>query len=214
MVVKKVTTGLSKYRPVCFKKKYYLCEGLSNMDTKQNILDTASRLFYHQGYNSTGINQIIEEAGVAKSSLYQHFKSKEDLLIEYLEVVVKQTMQRLRDVAAKKSLSREKISAIFKFASEYTGSKDFYGCNFLNIAAEIPKGNHRVYALIKQQKNEIRNLFAEILIIDAKGKDAPRKVASLADEIYLLFDGALMSCKIYDESWPVLTAHKAALKLV
>ena len=184
------------------------------MDTKKNILDTASRLFYHQGYNNTGINQIIEEAGVAKASLYQHFKSKEDLLIEYLEVVFKQTMQRLRDAAENKSIAQEKISAIFKFASEYTNSKDFYGCNFLNIAAEIPKDNHRVYALIQQQKNEIRSLFTEILIVNAKGKNARQNAANLADEIYILFDGALMSCKIYGNSWPVLTAHKAALKLM
>jgi AcrR family transcriptional regulator len=184
------------------------------MDTKKNILDTASRLFYHQGYNNTGINQIIEEAGVAKASLYQHFKSKEDLLMEYLEVVFEQTMQRLRDAAAKKSVASERISAIFKFVSEYTNSKDFCGCNFLNIAAEVPKENRRIYTLIQHQKNEIRNLFTEILVTDAKGKDARQKSANLADEIYLLFDGALMSCKIYGNSWPVTTAHKAALRLL
>ena len=51
------------------------------MDTRERILDTAARLFYAQGYNSTGINQVIKEANVAKASLYQHFPSKEDLLI-------------------------------------------------------------------------------------------------------------------------------------
>jgi AcrR family transcriptional regulator len=49
------------------------------------IVRTASRLFYRQGYSNTGINQIIEEAGVAKSTLYQQFRSKEDILLVYLE---------------------------------------------------------------------------------------------------------------------------------
>jgi AcrR family transcriptional regulator len=48
-------------------------------------MQTAARLFYQNGYSNTGINQIIEVAGIAKSSLYQHFRSKEDLLIAYLE---------------------------------------------------------------------------------------------------------------------------------
>ena len=46
---------------------------------RERILDTATILFHQQGYNSTGINQIISEAKVAKASFYQHFKSKDDL---------------------------------------------------------------------------------------------------------------------------------------
>jgi len=49
------------------------------------IIKTASRLFYQQGYSNTGINQIIAEEGIAKSSLYQHIRSIEDLLLTYLE---------------------------------------------------------------------------------------------------------------------------------
>lgn len=52
---------------------------------KKNILTTAANLFYKQGYNSTGINQIIDEAGIARGSLYNHFKSKTDLLHTYLQ---------------------------------------------------------------------------------------------------------------------------------
>ena len=70
------------------------------MDTRKRIIDTASRLFYQQGYTATGINQIIEEADISKASLYQHFKSKEDLLLEYLEIVSAQTMLNLCEKSA------------------------------------------------------------------------------------------------------------------
>jgi AcrR family transcriptional regulator len=43
---------------------------------RERILERASILFHHQGYNSTGINQIISEANVAKASFYQHFQNK------------------------------------------------------------------------------------------------------------------------------------------
>ena len=52
---------------------------------KEHILQTATRLFHEQGYNLTGINQIIDEADVAKASLYYHFPSKEDLCVAYLQ---------------------------------------------------------------------------------------------------------------------------------
>ncbi len=184
------------------------------MDTRKKILDTASRLFYQQGYNATGINQIIEEAGVAKASLYEHFKSKEDLLIAYLEFMFEQTIGRFRHVASTKVAAKEKISAIFEFLSLNTNSKGFHGCQFLNIAGEIPVENLRVYDIIRKQKNGLRALFAEILKSDSMGDDELQSAESLADGLYLLFDGAIMSCKVYGESWPVVAAHKSAMKLL
>ena len=80
---------------------------------KDQIVETASRLFYEQGYNATGINQIIEEAGVAKASLYQHFPSKEDLLAEYLSMEAARTMDSLNKEVARHGTVRDKIMAIF-----------------------------------------------------------------------------------------------------
>lgn len=184
------------------------------MDTRKKILDTASRLFYQQGYNATGINQIIAEADVAKASLYEHFKSKEDLLIAYLEFMFEQTMSLFRQVASTKVEAKEKISAIFELLSENSNSKEFRGCQFLNIAGEIPIENQRVYDVIRQQKNGLRALFAEILKSDSMGEDEIQRTESLADGIYLLYDGAIMSCKVFGNSWPVFAAHKNALSLL
>ena len=47
---------------------------------RERIINTALRLFYTQGINSTGINQIIEESKVAKASFYKYFPSKRDLI--------------------------------------------------------------------------------------------------------------------------------------
>jgi AcrR family transcriptional regulator len=184
------------------------------MDTRKKILDTASRLFYQQGYNATGINQIIEEADIAKASLYQHFRSKEDLLIAYLEFMFELTIGHFRRVASTRVEAKEKISAIFEFLSQNTNSKEFHGCQFLNIAGEIPVENLRVYDIIRQQKNGLRALFAGILKTDSMGEDEMQRTESLADGIYLLFDGAIMSCKVFGSSWPVIAAHQSALKLL
>ena len=184
------------------------------MDTRKRIIDTASRLFYQQGYTATGINQIIEEADISKASLYQHFKSKEDLLLEYLEIVSAQTMLNLRNAAADGATVQAKISALFNYMAEYAGSGEYCGCNFLNIAGEIPKENKRVYERIQEQKNDTRKLFTEILTNGITEKSTKGKAEKLADGIYLLFDGALMSCKIYGDAWPALAAQKSALLLL
>lgn len=184
------------------------------MDTRKKILDTATRLFYQQGYNATGINQIIDEADVSKAGLYQHFRSKEDLLVAYLESMFEQTMSRFRQAASTKVEVKEKISAIFDFLYQNTNSKHFRGCQFLNIAGEIPVENLRVYDIIRQQKDGIRALFAEILKSDPMRNNEVQRTERLADSIYLLFDGAVMSCKVFGNSWPVMAAHESALKLL
>ena len=51
---------------------------------RDEIVEIASQLFYRQGYGATGIKQIIEEASIAKGTFYTHFKSKEDLGLEWL----------------------------------------------------------------------------------------------------------------------------------
>ena len=176
------------------------------MDTRERIIDTASRLFYKQGYNSTGINQVIKEAKVAKASLYQHFPSKDDLLNEYLKVTAASTNQVLQSILDKHKTPKAKVLSLFDFLLHSTKQNAYQGCNFLNIASEIPKDNVKARSLIRKQKNHIRGLFAEIL--------KPAGKEHLADELYLLFDAALVSSKVYEDPWPVKTARKVVEKLL
>lgn len=175
-------------------------------DTRQRIVDTASKLFYTQGYNSTGINQIIEEAEVAKASLYQYFPSKEDLLIEYLRVTAGATNEALRAELNKHDTPKEKVLGLFDFLLQFVNPTGFYGCNFLNIASEVPKENEKVRSLIKNQKNHIRALFAEVL--------KPLGKEYLADELYLLFDAVLIASKVHDDVWPAETAKRVVERIV
>lgn len=49
---------------------------------KDRILDTASRLFVKKGYYQTSMDDVAREAGIAKGSLYYHFKNKSQLFCE------------------------------------------------------------------------------------------------------------------------------------
>ncbi|PZR27088.1 MAG: TetR family transcriptional regulator [Citrobacter freundii] len=178
---------------------------MKNSAVRDQIMDTASRLFYDQGYNNTGINQIIEEAGIAKASLYQHFRSKEDLLMEYLERAGIRMYDRLLVASEKQIEPKDKIAAIFDELELMTQRKGYNGCRFLNIISEIPSGNERVKEQVKEQKEGVRELFKEVV--------KPLRNESLGDELYLLFEAVLISSKVHGESWPVGVAKKMAEKL-
>lgn len=170
------------------------------------ILGTAAQLFYKQGYSNTGINQIVEEAGVAKSSLYQHFGTKEDLLLAYLEETGGQTMALLKEVASKKKHPKDQIVAIFDYLEELVKQPDFYGCRFLNIVYEMPCNNDYLREKIKAQKDSVRELFSQLLL--------PLNKQSLADELYTVFEGALIGNKIHQDVWPIMAARNTVQKLL
>ena len=56
----------------------------SGVDVRDRILETASALFYRRGVRAVGVDLVVEEAGVAKTSLYRHFRTKDDLIAAFL----------------------------------------------------------------------------------------------------------------------------------
>src|ERR1700754_2911143 len=172
---------------------------------RESIMTTAARLFYQNGYSNTGINQIIEEAGIAKSSLYQHFRSKEDLLIAYLEETGFETLNLLKEVSDGYETPKDKILAIFDHLKLLVLNNDFHGCHFLNIVYEMPQDAVRIREQVKKQKQGVREIFNEIL--------KPLKKEQLADEIYTLFEGALIGNKVHDDPWPVISARNIVDKI-
>ena len=173
---------------------------------RQTIVDTASRLFYKQGYGNTGINQIIEESGVVKSSLYSAFSSKEDILMIYLETSGAETDLALKTASDKFKDTKKKVLAVFDYLEKLVQQKEYYGCNFLNIISEIPQDAERIRKQIKKQKTGVRKLFRDIL--EPIGKE------ELADELYTLFEGALIGNKVHGELFPIVSARKMAERLL
>ncbi|WP_010304422.1 TetR/AcrR family transcriptional regulator [Kurthia senegalensis] len=65
--------------------------------TRQHLLDVASKLFHSQGYQATGLNQILKESGTPKGSLYHYFPNGKDQLV--LEVVESSSLRLLEDMS-------------------------------------------------------------------------------------------------------------------
>jgi AcrR family transcriptional regulator len=189
---------------------------MNRTSARDQIVKTASRLFYNQGYHLTGINQVIKEAGVAKASLYYHFRSKEDLCVAYLKKRYEIWFALLDKYLESITDPSERIIKSFECRAQYLVNTHFGGCTYLRIASEMPRRSKKIsrQAILQKEKHhqffqeEVRKIkwkLPENETIDAN---------DLAHIIFILFDGATAQCQIYRELWPFEYAIKAVKKLL
>ncbi len=163
---------------------------------KEKILNAASRLFHEQGYNSTGINEIIAAANIAKSTLYQHFASKDQLCIAFLERRHQQWFAQLCQVVDPVVGEQAKLLALFDFIMQMNEKEEFRGCSFLNILSEISvEEQSAILQVIQQHKTDLQDYITAI---------SQGTYAHLADHIYFLFESAIIESQLYREQTPVL----------
>ncbi|MDN5213164.1 TetR/AcrR family transcriptional regulator [Fulvivirgaceae bacterium BMA12] len=175
------------------------------MKVKDKILTTATGLFHHQGYRATGINQIIEEAGIAKGSFYYNFKSKEALCIAFLERRHIYWMEALEKyvVRHRQKSNEEPILLAFDFLSFMNKKENFRGCSFLNILSEISDDNRAILSVIQDHKTDLRNYIGTLAVNSL-----------LRDHLYLLFEGALIESQLFKNQWPIDQAKKIVKSLI
>lgn len=105
--------------------------------TRARVLDAASRLFYERGTLAVGVNDVAEEAGVSKVTLYRHFDSKEALVARFLEQRSDRVSAWLRRVSEREDLApAERVLALFDALGEWFAEPAFRGCALVNGAVE------------------------------------------------------------------------------
>lgn len=164
----------------------------NNISPETRLLDTARRLFCREGINATGITRIIQEAGVARKTLYNHYGSKENLLRAVIKIEADMWFEWFdHDIPQTSADPNEQILTIFKLLKEWFSSNNFYGCIFINAVAEHDKIDSwvRDVALEHREKinSRIRNLTSNVGCTDP---------VVTAEKIGLLIDGAIVNAMI------------------
>lgn len=185
---------------------------MKKLGVRERIIETASVLFYNQGYNQTGINQIIEEAGVAKASMYQHFRSKEDIAVEYLIGRHSMWMNKLTQFVSVQNTSKGKIIGCFDYLSEWLTEVDFRGCGWQNIITDLPTDHVKIRNQAIYHKNEVRQWINKLL--KEETQYTSEEADELGDEVLVLLEGAIILSQIQKDSWPIKSAKKACIKLL
>jgi AcrR family transcriptional regulator len=177
---------------------------------RDRLLDTAADLFYRQGVRAVGVDLVVERTGVAKTSLYRHFPSKDDLVAAVLERD-DQNYWAYWDRIARR-LSRDpkaELTAHVQWIAQYIGRPEYRGCAFLNAATEFPSSDHPARQIALRHKAELRRrLHALTQRMSVKDPDA------LADQLVLLIDGAYVNGQLRGKRGPVQALATAAAVLI
>jgi len=180
---------------------------------RETIIETASELFYQKGYNLTGINEIIKEAGIAKATLYNHFKSKDDICLAYLEHKNSAFLKELEDFISSKPKGKGQILAIFDFLELFYNSKDFNGCWCINTVSELPKEDDKIRSEIQEQKKQFLEFIEKIVRRTSPDKPTQENTF-LASQIYLIYEGALSESYLHQDAWPIESAKKLCKRIL
>ena len=182
---------------------------------REEIIEVASRLFYEQGFGTTGIKQIIDEVGVAKGTFYTHFESKEVLGLEWLRARHLQWGSWFNEALEREDTPAGKLLVTYTFLEDWLSKSKFRGCAFINTMAETPDFNHpmrKEVAAHKQQLHEqYQNLAAAHFMPLGHTDEAARQKGTT---LFLLFEGALVEAQNFNATWPIESAHAFASQML
>jgi AcrR family transcriptional regulator len=163
----------------------------SKIPPRERLLATAAELFYRQGIRAVGVESIAEAAGTNKMTLYRHFSSKDELVAEYIRRVAGETLEGWQALADRfPGDPPAQLRAWVKEMVEHVASGEERGCPMANAAVELPEKDHPARRVIEEFKNRQRD-YLIAMCREAKLSEPEM----LADELFLLFEGAQVTAQ-------------------
>ena len=179
------------------------------LDVRDRILDTASSLFYERGVRAVGVDLVVLEAAVAKTSLYRYFPTKDDLIVAFLEredlefwALWDSVAEQHRDDPA------AELDAHMRWIGERLARANYRGCPQINVAAEFAEHDHPARQVSRRHMLALRSRLQDI----ARRLNVPRP-GQLAAQLALLVNGAFVSSALLsaEEATDVLVGSLKAL---
>jgi AcrR family transcriptional regulator len=178
---------------------------------RERLVETAAALFYAEGIHAVGVDRVASEAEVAKATLYQQFRSKDELVAACLRLRSAYWRRHIAEpVLARPGSPATRVARVFDLLGRGFGAPEYRGCPFINAAAEYPGRTGVVAEAIRSHRGEVRNLFTELLA----DLPASSRRRGLPHELILLYDGALVGAELDPSARPARVAKTAALRLL
>jgi AcrR family transcriptional regulator len=160
------------------------------LSARERILETAYELFSRHGVRAVGVDRIVADSGVAKMSLYRHFRSKDELVLAFLqEREQRWTREWLHAEASRRGeTGAERMLAIFDVFDEWFRKPDFEGCSFINVLLEYDDAAHPIRHATTTHLANIRELVGAFAA--EAGVDDPDAVAR---QWHILMKGSIVA---------------------
>ena len=173
---------------------------------EEKLLLAARRLFCRAGIHATGITRILEEAGVARASLYAHYGSKENLLKAVFDMEANMWFHWFDlDLPHLKCSPRERILALFDLLEKWFAKEDFFGCVFINAVAEHEKDSRWVKDIASAYRDQIIDRL-RALVVESGARDPDM----LTQKLGLIIEGAIVTAMVTQNSQAAYIARLAA----
>jgi AcrR family transcriptional regulator len=182
--------------------------GAARPSARERLLAAANELFYDEGIHTVGIDRIIEQAGVAKASLYNTFGSKDELVRAYLQTRHDSVARRIMAAVDRYGTPRERLLAVFEGQGELYAQPGYRGCAFARASAESRPGDPA------EQATETYRGWVRGLLTDLAAQAGAPEPATLARQLHLLYDGSGQSARLDHDPGAATAARTAAATLL
>lgn len=178
---------------------------------RERILDVADRLFYEHGIHAVGVDTVVAESQVAKTTLYSHFRSKDELVAAYLRRRSERWLGFVdEELAAHGGTPAERVLKVFDLLGDWFEDPVYRGCPFINACAEFSDADHPAAVVSREHRAALTQRFVG-LCTEAGAAD-PRQLAA---QLVLLYDAAMVSAHVdAASSAAARTARDAAAVLL
>jgi AcrR family transcriptional regulator len=171
----------------------------------ERLLETATTLFTLYGIRAVGIDRLLEEAKVARASMYQSFGSKDALVVAYLKRQHTNDQAAYQTAVERHDAPVDRVLAAFDLADSSARRRQYRGCLYLNAATEFPDDAHPVTTAVLDHRKWLYDQW--LAHLRQAGVADP---AALAHRVQLLYDGALAGSKVSRSCEPIRLARQMA----
>jgi AcrR family transcriptional regulator len=182
----------------------------SSEPTRQRVLEAAYELFYRHGFSRVGVDQIAEQAGITKRTLYNHFESKDTLVAAVLDHQHLHALAQIQGWGVRSAEnSSEFLASIFQELGKWASRPRWLGSGFTRLTMELADlPGHPARRAAHLHKTEVENWLAQEL--DTLGAEDPKE---LARQTMLLIEGCLSLILIHGDRSYAAAAKRAACEL-
>ncbi len=177
---------------------------------RDELVQKALEVFYRNGFHATGMDMLVAESGISKTSMYKHFRTKEELILAALRLRDERfrnwLVRRMEELA---DTPEKQLLAMFDALEEWFAEPGFRGCMFIKASSEYQEADHPIH---KQSADHKRMLESHMTnLAEQAGLTDPGAVAR---QLLLLKEGAIVTAHMGQSEHPARDGRAAAQRLI
>lgn len=181
--------------------------GARPANTREKLIFTAIHLFHEHGFHAVGLDYILAESQLTKSTFYNHFESRDALALEAVRLRDKWEMDAFNRAVQEKAGydPRAMLLSMFDVLDDWFNHPDYHGCIFISACSEFPAKDNPIKCAASRHyadaAESIKKMARAIGITETE---------AFAEEWVLLLEGAITYRQVSDNNRAAAIARRAA----